>query len=121
MNHKKDLSILFYSASFDPVCSTVYPPPSAMGLALSFTDWNSVSDEIHFVGLSHFIEIFTNSRYLIVIRNTLIFAIITTLFKNVIGLGMALVLNKEFKTRNILRTIFFLPGYAVPSDYRSGL
>ena len=120
MNHKK-----IYPSYFILLPLILYVVlfilPSAMGLALSFTDWNSVSDEIHFVGLSHFIEIFTNSRYLIVIRNTLIFAIITTLFKNVIGLGMALVLNKEFKTRNILRTIFFLPGYAVPSDYRSGL
>ncbi|MEE0419166.1 MAG: sugar ABC transporter permease [Lachnospiraceae bacterium] len=113
MNHKK-----IYPSYFILLPLILYVVlfilPSAMGLALSFTDWNSVSDEIHFVGLSHFIEIFTNSRYLIVIRNTLIFAIITTLFKNVIGLGMALVLNKEFKTRNILRTIFFFPVMLSP-------
>lgn len=113
MNHKK-----IYPSYFILLPLILYVVlfilPSAMGLALSFTDWNSVSDKIHFVGLSHFIEIFTNSRYLIVIRNTLIFAVITTLFKNVIGLGMALVLNKEFKTRNILRTIFFFPVMLSP-------
>lgn len=88
--------------------------PSAMGLALSFTDWNSMSDELHFVGVSHFVEIFTNKRYLVVIKNTLIFAILTTIFKNIIGLGMALALNREFKTRNALRTIFFFPVMLSP-------
>lgn len=88
--------------------------PSFMGLALSFTDWNSVSDKINPVGFQHFIEIFTNKRYLLVIRNTLIFALVTTVFKNVIGLLMALALNKGFKTRNILRTIFFFPVMLSP-------
>ena len=45
--------------------------PSFMGLALSTTDWNAVNDQIHFVGLQHFIDIFTNKRYLLVIVNTL--------------------------------------------------
>lgn len=88
--------------------------PSFMGLALSTTDWNAVNDQIHFVGLQHFIDIFTNKRYLLVIVNTLKFAIATTIFKNVIGLGMALALNKEFKTRNLLRTIFFFPVMLSP-------
>ncbi|MFV0504093.1 MAG: carbohydrate ABC transporter permease [Lachnospirales bacterium] len=88
--------------------------PSIMGLALSFTDWNSVSDDINFVGLSHFIEIFTNKRHLLVIKNTLIFAMVTTIFKNFVGLGMALALNQEFKSRNLLRTIFFFPVMLSP-------
>lgn len=88
--------------------------PSFMGLALSFTDWNAVNDEIHFIGLSHFAEIFSNKRYLLVIGNTLIFAVTTTIFKNLIGLSMALALNKGFKTRNFLRTIFFFPVMLSP-------
>lgn len=88
--------------------------PSFIGLALSFTDWNAVNDEIHFVGLQHFIDIFTNKRYLLVIANTLIFAAVTTVLKNILGLSMALVLNKEFKSRNLLRTIFFFPVMLSP-------
>lgn len=88
--------------------------PSTMGLALSFTNWNAVNDKIRFIGLSHFKEIFTNPRYILVIKNTIIFALLTTLLKNIIGLGMALILNKGFKTRNILRTIFFFPVMLSP-------
>ena len=88
--------------------------PSFMGMVLSLTDWNAMNDEIHFVGLSHFIDIFTDERYIIVIVNTVIFAIVTTIFKNVIGFSMALALNKGFKTRNFLRTIFFFPVMLSP-------
>lgn len=88
--------------------------PSFMGLCLSLTDWNAVSDEIHFIGIRHFIDIFSNKRYLLVIKNTLIFAVVTTVFKNVIGLAMALSLNKSFRTRNFLRTIFFFPVMLSP-------
>lgn len=113
MNHKK-----IYPSYFILLPLVLYViffiVPSAMGLALSFTDWNAMNDEIHFVGLSHFIEIFTNQRYLLVIVNTIIFALATTILKNVLGLGMALALNKKFKTRNFLRTIFFFPVMLSP-------
>ncbi|MDE6951349.1 MAG: sugar ABC transporter permease [Lachnospiraceae bacterium] len=49
-----------------------------------------------------------------VIVNTIIFALATTLLKNVLGLGVALALNKGFRTRNILRTIFFFPVMLSP-------
>lgn len=93
---------------------TLFILPSLIGLCLSFTDWNAVSDKIHFVGLQHFIDIFSNKRYLLVIKNTLIFAVVTTVFKNLLGLGMALALNKSFRTRNFLRTIFFFPVMLSP-------
>ena len=113
MNHKK-----IYPSYFILLPLVLYLVffivPSAMGLALSFTDWNAMNDEIHFVGLSHFKEIFTNQRYLLVIFTTIVFALVTTIFKNAIGLGMALALNKGFKTRNFLRTIFFFPVMLSP-------
>lgn len=88
--------------------------PSVMGLGLSFTNWNSMNPEIKFVGLEHFISIFTNKHYLSVISNTLLFAVITTVFKNVIGLGLALAVNVKFKTRDLLRTIYFFPVILAP-------
>lgn len=88
--------------------------PSFIGLALSLTDWNAVSDNINFVGIQHFIDIFTNKRYLIIIVNTLIFAVATTILKNIIGLFMALALDKDFRSRNMLRTIFFFPVMLSP-------
>lgn len=113
MNHKKIYPSYFILLPLI-LYLTFFIVPSAMGLALSFTDWNAMNDEIHFVGISHFKEIFTNERYLLVIVNTIIFAIATTILKNILGLGMALTLNKQFKTRNFLRTIFFFPVMLSP-------
>lgn len=113
MKHKKIYPSYFILLSL-VLYLVFFMIPSAMGLAFSFTDWNAMNDEVHFTGFSHFIEIFTNNRYLLVIRNTIIFAIATTILKNVLGLGMALALNKSFKTRNLLRTIFFFPVMLSP-------
>ena len=113
MNHKK-----IYPSYFLVIPLVLYVGlfiiPSAMGLVLSFTDWNAMNDEIHFIGLSHFKDIFTDQRYIKVIINTLIFAAVTTVFKNLIGFTMALALNQGFKTRNFLRTIFFFPVMLCP-------
>ena len=113
MNHKKIYPSYFLVIPF-VLYVGLFIIPSAMGLVLSFTDWNAMNDEIHFIGLSHFKDIFTDQRYIKVIINTLIFAAVTTVFKNLIGFTMALALNKGFKTRNFLRTIFFFPVMLCP-------
>ena len=35
--------------------------PGLLGIAYSFTDWNNFSNELHFVGLKNYREIFTVS------------------------------------------------------------
>ena len=58
--------------------------PSIMGVAYSFTDWNSrsVLNGVHFVGLDNFKEIFTSNKdYLSGIGNTLKFTIISNIVK----------------------------------------
>lgn len=50
--------------------------PALMGLAYSFTDWNSYTTDVNFVGLENFKTIFTsNYGYLNYIKNTIGFAI----------------------------------------------
>lgn len=88
--------------------------PSLMGLGLSFTNWNASSPDIKFVGFEHFINIFTNRRNLLIIRNTFVVAVVTTIFKNLIGLLLALGLNRKFKSQNLLRSVYFFPVTLAP-------
>ncbi len=88
--------------------------PSAVGLGMSFTNWNSAGGALRFVGFEHFIAIFSNKRNLLVILNTFVFAVATTVFKNVLGLELALGLDRKFKTKNVLRTIYFFPVTLAP-------
>lgn len=84
--------------------------PSLFGFYYAMTDWNSYNEEIHFIGLANFREIFASgSAYLTFLNNTVTFALSTTVLKNVLGLLLALLLHEGLRTKNALRTIFYLP------------
>ena len=85
--------------------------PFLMGLYYSFTNWNGVVGNIQYVGFDNYKYIFTQDAdfkqsFLITTKYTF-FAVILT---NLIGFGLALLVTKGLKSRNILRTIFFLPN-----------
>ena len=85
--------------------------PGLLGIAYSFTDWNNFSNELHFVGLKNYREIFTgSSEYLSYITNTLMFTVVTTIMKTIVGLAFALLLTQKFiKLKNFHRMIIFTP------------
>ena len=84
--------------------------PVLMGFILAFTDWNSYTTELHFVGLHNFVEAFNHRVNKAAIKNTLIFPIISSLGKNIIGLMLAIFFNEKFRLRNYARTIFYVPS-----------
>ncbi|ASA25934.1 carbohydrate ABC transporter permease [Paenibacillus donghaensis] len=85
--------------------------PFLMGMYYSFTDWNGVSGNVSWVGISNFTSIFTNdpdfwSSFWFTVRFTVLGVVLT----NVVGFFLAYLLTKPLKTRNMLRTIFFMPN-----------
>lgn len=85
--------------------------PGITGIFYSFTDWNNYTDDINFVGLKNYREVFQgNSQYITFITNTLMFTVVTTIAKTVMGLGLALLLTQKFiKMKNLQRMIIFSP------------
>lgn len=81
--------------------------PSLQGIYYSFTYWNI--HDARFAGLVNYTSIFTDSNLNIAVKNTLIFAIISTVSKVGIGLILALLLNGNFRSVKVLRSIYFLP------------
>ena len=87
--------------------------PSIMGVAYSFTDWNSrsVLNGVHFVGLDNFKEIFTSNKdYLSGIGNTLKFTIISNIVKLIPALLIAIMLQEGLKGKGLYRTLLYLPS-----------
>src|SRR5690242_13681496 len=69
--------------------------PSLMGFFYAFTDWNSYSADVNYVGLANFALIFSSDQgYLHYIWNTLIFTFVTIVLKTVIALGLAVLLTQ---------------------------
>jgi raffinose/stachyose/melibiose transport system permease protein len=91
----------------------LYVIPSLAGVVLSFTDWNQYRDisTLTFVGLKNYRTIFSpTENYLKFISNTFMFTIMTTIFKTIFGLGLALLLDSQIKKRNWHRALAFFPS-----------
>lgn len=81
--------------------------PMAMAIYRSFTNWNGLyrSD---WVGLSNYIEIFTNSLFWKLLRNSLV--LLTTVpLQLIIGIFVAVLLYEEVRGWQFFRTIIYLP------------
>lgn len=104
----------FYTPTFLIPASVIYIVffvlPIVIGFVLAFTDWNAFSTDINFVGFKNFKEAFNHRIIRVAIKNTLIFAIVSTIGKNVIGLLLAILFNNQLKMRNYARTIFYIPS-----------
>lgn len=84
--------------------------PSTIGYAYAFTNWNSHVQDLSFVGFKNIIEVFTDRTVPVALANTVIFAGVKTIFVTVLGFAFALILNRQLRTRNIIRTVYFIPA-----------
>ena len=84
--------------------------PCLISFGFSLTNWNSMSANIKFTGLNNFKKIFSlQGDYVAAIGHTLLFGVCTTLMKSLFGLILALLLDNNFRSRELLRGIYFLP------------
>lgn len=91
--------------------------PVLLNFYYSLTDWNAIKltgEVANFIGFDNYVEIFSNSKMSSVISRTVIFGLVTTVFKNVLGFILALLFNEGLKTRHALRAVYFLPSMLSP-------
>jgi multiple sugar transport system permease protein len=87
--------------------------PFFYGIFLSLEDRRVASPGV-FIGLSNFQILLHDAVFWQVARNTLMYVVVTTVFKLSGGLGMALVMNQHFRGRNLVRASLLLP-FIVPT------
>jgi len=83
--------------------------PFLRAILFSFQDWNGISSDIGWAGTSNYTKLLNDKGFIKSFDFTVQFVITTTILLNVVALALALILNLALKTRNILRTAFFLP------------
>jgi raffinose/stachyose/melibiose transport system permease protein len=76
------------------------------GAWYAFTDWNGISATAHWVGLRNFRDLFGSAIARSALWHTLELAAVYVIVVNVIGLGLALALNRTVRSRNLLRALF---------------
>jgi len=67
-----------------------------------------------FIGLGHFIADWHDSVFRQVVLNTIVYTTAATLLKMVGGLALALVMNQDFRFKNLTRALLLLP-FIVPT------
>lgn len=83
--------------------------PFVQGLPISLTDWDGLNAQSGFVGLKNYADIFSDPHIGNAVRNTAVFTVLTVVFSNVFGLGVALLVRKAGKANNLMRTLIFMP------------
>ncbi|MDY2997471.1 MAG: sugar ABC transporter permease [Faecalimonas sp.] len=82
--------------------------PIIMAFYFSMFKWNGFN-EMEFIGIKNYIDVFRDARLGNAVQNTLIIAVVVILIVNALGLGLAMLVNKATKKSNFFRTIFFIP------------
>ena len=90
--------------------------PFIMGVAYSFTAWRGsyFKGAEHWydalVGFKNYIKVFHSQKFITSFIYTIKFTLAAVVIKNVVSLGMALMVRKVGKGKGFFRTVFFFPN-----------
>ena len=87
--------------------------PFILGVWLSFTD-TIVGRDGTFIGLENYLYLLSDDVFLLTTVNTLIYTFAAVLLKMILGFALAVILNRDFKAKGLVRAIVLLP-WIVPT------
>jgi sorbitol/mannitol transport system permease protein len=89
--------------------------PFVVTIYYSLESWNLVRPgSRHFVGLSNYAQVFTDSQFRQVTLNTVVLTVGSVLIAVALGLLLALMLNRAFPGRGVVRTLLITPFLITP-------
>ncbi|OHD81876.1 MAG: hypothetical protein A3J97_02125 [Spirochaetes bacterium RIFOXYC1_FULL_54_7] len=91
-----------------------YVYPMFTGLYYSLTDWDGMAKQKIFIGFRNYLDIFRDQYTRTATMNSLIYTVVVTFLSNIIGLVLALMLERRSNINNVFRSIFFVPAVLSP-------
>ena len=90
--------------------------PFVVTVIYSFQSWNLVRPgSAHFVGLRNYVDVFTDSQFRTALINTVVLTVVCVLIALLLGLGLALLLDRKFVGRGFVRTLLITPFLILPA------
>jgi sorbitol/mannitol transport system permease protein len=84
-------------------------------VVISFTRWNAMAPETRgFAALDNYIAVFTDPAMRSSVVTTVLLTVSVVLVSLLLGLGLALLLDRSFRGRGIVRTLLITPFLVVP-------
>jgi multiple sugar transport system permease protein len=89
--------------------------PIAIGANASFRDWALYNPKKTWVGLAHYQAVLSDPEFLrVVLPNTFLFMFASVLGALVLGLALALLLNRPFAGQKLVQTVLLVPLMVAP-------
>lgn len=85
--------------------------PIVFSIVLAFMKWDS-ANPMEFVGFDNFRKLPTDSTFLIALKNTIFFAVVTVPLTILCSMVLALLLNAPIRARVFFRSVYFFPYVA---------
>ncbi|WIY03585.1 sugar ABC transporter permease [Amycolatopsis mongoliensis] len=90
--------------------------PFLLTVFYSFQSWNLVRPgSRHFVGLDNYIDVFSDATFLVALLNTVVLTVVCVLVALLLGLGLAILLDRKFFGRGVVRTLLITPFLILPA------
>ncbi len=78
-------------------------------LRVSLSAWKGLLPDYTWVGLRNYIELFSDPRFFVDIRNTVIFTVVFVFGSILVGLTLAILLDQNLPGENFFRNLFLFP------------
>ena len=76
----------------------------------SVTDFNGINYDYDFVGIKNYVKVLNNGTLLNSMKNTIVYAAVTVVLSNFIGLAIAMALNTKIHLKGFFRTCAYFPA-----------
>jgi multiple sugar transport system permease protein/raffinose/stachyose/melibiose transport system permease protein len=83
--------------------------PTLFNFVYAFTDWSGFKSAINPVGFANFTELGGNGTLFRALRITVVYAVLVALFQNLLGFGLAVLLERDTRINRLARTFFLIP------------
>lgn len=90
--------------------------PFLLTVFYSFQSWNLVRPgSRHFVGLQNYVDVFSDTTFLVALLNTVLLTVVCVFVALLLGLGLAILLDRKFLGRGVVRTLLITPFLILPA------
>jgi raffinose/stachyose/melibiose transport system permease protein len=84
--------------------------PAMRSVWISFTDWDGMSPDPKFVGLDNYAQLLRDPVVAQAFKNNIIWTVVIIVVPVVLGLALAVLLDRSSRIGPVLRTLFYMPA-----------
>jgi multiple sugar transport system permease protein len=89
--------------------------PVLFTLGLSLTRWSgSRTQNPEWIGSKNYTHLLKDDRFISALSRTIVFTVFAVVVETILGVAIAVLLNREFAARGLVRTLLLMPMVATP-------